>query len=715
MKNFLLFLLTCCLSVITNAQTAYFENANAYVLFQGKSLPTTILGINTHFSQGTNTAFFYKSGSPTIPTNDVKLTNIISGSDLILGGILEISDLAQANMRYTCIIKNSLNPDVAVDSFNVRPVISGTNIVSVSPDSAFHGETLSVLITGVNTHFKQGINQVIFMDVDTNFKSGVILNSYQVISNTRMRANLTFSAGSVSSRLKIKVTNAIDGTIINPLAMHIVPHHACKLHAISPESGQRSQTLNVSITGFHTTFTQGSHTISFFSQSSPSTNINTNSVTIINDSNLTANITLNPLSAVGFYGCAVANSKYVQYLQDAFEIKTNLKSVNINTVTGQRGQSLYVSITGLNTGFSKASNTVQFYRQGSPTSEITMSNLTVVSNTLMGGLLNISSGATLTSYSFKVSNTSDGIVSSSNLFQVSTSGGSGSLVNITPARAEKGTTLSVIITGLNTQFQQGSGTNQISFIRQGSPTTEIFPLSINPLSNTALVANLTISSSAFPGLYDLKVVNSTNGIMLLPNAFSVTNGNGPGLISVTPSLGNLRQTLNVTITGTKTHFMQSSQTLVFFRQGSPSIDINVNSMMVNNDSNIVASISIDAGAYTGLYNVGIINLNTQDGLILSDAFEVGWVVGLNKQTEAENDVEVYPNPAKEQINVSCKNKAIEQVELFDLQGRILFAYVPILPGKEIDFKIENFILPKQCYFLKIKTTQGTVYRKLMIE
>ncbi len=400
-----------------------------------------------------------------------------------------------------------------------------------------------------------------------------------------------------------------------------------------------------------------------------------------------------------------------------FLLNAQSKSVSISPNAGQRSQSLPVIITGINTHFNSGSNTVQFYRSGSPTTELNLTNKLVINDTIIGGLLMVSVNATLGSYNLKVINATDGAIISTNSFIVSIGGTTPVLSSINPDHGAQEDKLLVYISGLNTHFNQGSGTNQINFIQQGTATARIVA-EVNSRTSTNMSAWVWIASNAATGVYDLEVINAMDGSMILPKAFTVTTGTGPKLVSVSPGIGHLKETLDVLITGLNTKFTAASQTVLFFQQATTSLDIQVNSMYINNDTSMLANISISKFANRGFYNCMVRKDFDTTGLhtlLLAGSFEVDFALGLPKQKITESGISVYPNPAQQQFTVSSSVEPIEQVELYDLQGRILLSHIPLTPDTEIEIKIDDCILTKQCYFLKIKTASGFAIRKLLLE
>jgi len=92
------------------------------------------------------------------------------------------------------------------------------------------------------------------------------------------------------------------------------------------------------------------------------------------------------------------------------------------------------------------------------------------------------------------------------------------LVSINPSNSNAGQTLNVTIIGNATHFSQGSGTTIDFGFNQGSSTVVN---SINILSNTSILANITIPSSTNTGDYDVYAYNFIDGNLSLNNGFHV--------------------------------------------------------------------------------------------------------------------------------------------------------------------------------------------------
>lgn len=96
------------------------------------------------------------------------------------------------------------------------------------------------------------------------------------------------------------------------------------------------------------------------------------------------------------------------------------------------------------------------------------------------------------------------------------------------------------------------------------------------------------------------------------------------LINITPNTGNTGQTLDVTITGSNTHFDQGSTTSLNFGFEQGSGTTVVNSILVNSPTSITANITIPTTTYTGDYFV--MTSNFTDGvMLLNNGFHVNGV------------------------------------------------------------------------------------------
>ena len=129
------------------------------------------------------------------------------------------------------------------------------------------------------------------------------------------------------------------------------------------------------------------------------------------------------------------------------------------------------------------------------------------------------------------------------------------ITSVSPSSANAGETLDVTITGLNTNFTQGSSTSLYisSYFGQGSGS--ILQNSYTVINDNSIVFNLTVQNNAIPGNYDFSMYNSNWQQFGLEDAFYVgplvgveinKPGNySPNLISIFPNPGNGIYTLDM--------------------------------------------------------------------------------------------------------------------------------------------------------------------------
>lgn len=214
------------------------------------------------------------------------------------------------------------------------------------------------------------------------------------------------------------------------------------------------------------------------------------------------------------------------------------------------------------------------------------------------------------------------------------------LTSVSPTSAQQGQSLGVTISGTNLHFLQASST--MVWFDQGSSTV-VYPLNIIPSGNNSLVANFNFPITQNVGWYNVNVYNDIDGFIMLPSSFAITaNPNSPHLISVNPNNALQGQLLNVSISGTNTHFSQATNTTIWFEQGSSTIILPLNIQSVSNTT-LNAYIHIDGQQQTGLYNLHV-NNGIDGNLSLLNCFTVNYnpnqphLVNVNPNNATQGDV-----------------------------------------------------------------------------
>jgi len=284
------------------------------------------------------------------------------------------------------------------------------------------------------------------------------------------------------------------------------------LVSINPSVASPGLTLNVTITGLGTSFLQGTGTtVSFGFQQGSSSSVN--SVTIMSETSILANITVPWSVTTGFYDVNTDN------LTDGFLTLPNglqiiaPSLVSIDPSEAPRGLTLNVTITGFETNFLQGTGTtVSFgFPQGGTSS---VNSVTVLSDTSILANITVPLSIPPGFYDVHTNNTTDGFLTLPNGLYIFPP----SLISIDPSDVIRGLTLNVTITGLYTNFLQGTGTT-VSFGFPQGGTSSIN--SVTVLSDTTILANITVPLTTPPGDYDVNTDNSTDGFLTLTGGLHI--------------------------------------------------------------------------------------------------------------------------------------------------------------------------------------------------
>lgn len=226
------------------------------------------------------------------------------------------------------------------------------------------------------------------------------------------------------------------------------------------------------------------------------------------------------------------------------------------------------------------------------------------------------------------------------LFAVSGELTAQSIISINPDNSPQEHLMSVIITGQNTHFLQGTdfqqGSQATVWFSQATSTAAIDVQRAFALDDETLIAEIFVSPDDVTGLRDLSVYNDIDGTLTLYDAFEVT-GYNPEITSVTPNGAYPGQRLSVDITGRNTGFLQGSELqqgtamMTWFDQATPTTSViwlaQGSSTIYSKDGAasgntlLKAQFDIPEDANTGLWDIVV--PTERDGIImLQDGFTV---------------------------------------------------------------------------------------------
>jgi flagellar hook-basal body complex protein FliE len=287
MKKINILFLTLCLPFFALAQKS--GTASPSGGSSGQTLQVTITGKGTHFIPGTGTTF--------VSFNAGMVTDQTIMNDTVLKATIKINKSAKTG-KYDINISNNLG------SLSVGFDVDGSHasdVVNVSPSSGNAGQTLDVTITGVNTSFKKAQNYVKF-----SFLQGT--STVTVIDDTLLKANVTIPSQTQEGNYDLNLSNSIDGSIVKSGVFHVNGVPKPSISSISPNSGSAGQTLDVTITGVNTHFSTTNNTKVRFGFNAASSTLDVNSITILNETSLKANVSIRNNTPSSYHDVYVQNT-----------------------------------------------------------------------------------------------------------------------------------------------------------------------------------------------------------------------------------------------------------------------------------------------------------------------------------------------------------------------------------------------------------------------
>jgi hypothetical protein len=495
-----------------------------------------------------------------------------ASSQVLPGDILRVSFVIPAGTSLGSYLPAISGQNAAGTSFTTANPSSLTLVVvapaiTINPNQGPAGQSLAVAITGNFTHFQQGTTQANFgpgVSVGGGPEGG--LGLITVTSPTSATANILIAAGAATNTRDVVVQTASE---VVTLSNGFTVIGAASI-SVNPPQGQQGATLSVTITGTNTSFAQGTTAVSF------EPGITVNSVTVIGPTSLTADITIPNNTPLVARDVTVTTGAQVVTAANAFLVVAGPKSITATPASGSQGATMNVTIGGVNTNFSAASQ-VTF------TGGIIVNATTLNTAQSLTASITIPAGESLGAHTLTVTTGSEVVSTTFSVIEAPAR-----TLSVAPNQGQQGQTLSVTVTGQNTNFVQG--VTSVGF----GPGVTINSVAVS--SSTSLTVNLSIPNNAALGARDVTATTSGE-VVTAPGAFAIIPGTRS--ITVTPSSGQQGSTLNLTITGVNTNFAPASQ--VSFSQSG----ITVNSVSLNSATSLTASITIAADATVGLRDVTV--------------------------------------------------------------------------------------------------------------
>jgi hypothetical protein len=367
-------------------------------------------------------------------------------------------------------------------------------------------------------------------------------------------------------------------------AIEIPAPPAPTLTSISPTSGARGTSVNVTLSGTNMT---GTSAVNVSGTTNP---ITVSNIVVVSSTTVTATFTIPPNAGTGGRTVSVTTlggTSNTESFNVVVPPTATLSTVSPNT--GAQGTSVPVTLTGAN--FTTGSTVAVSGGGGG----VSVSGITVVNSTTITATFVISSSAgTGNGHSVTVTNAS-GTASNGVAFTVT--GTSPTLTSISPTSGNRGTSVPVILTGSNL-----TGTTAITVSGTSSPITVSNIVVVN---STTVTATFTIPAGA-SALLDTRTVSVTTpaGTSNTVN-FGITAPPIATLSSINPTSALRGATVSVTLTGT--NFTNTTNGAPVTVSGT---GITVTGVTVVSSTQITATFNISGGTTAvGAHNVRVTNAN----------------------------------------------------------------------------------------------------------
>jgi len=182
-------------------------------------------------------------------------------------------------------------------SLGVVNISIAQSITTANPSSANLGQTLTVSISGQSTSFGQGTSTTNIW-FDQGSSTLIYPATTTVINSGQVDANFVFPNTLPLGLYNVNVLNSIDGQMTLPNGFSLNPNpNPPVILSVAPSTSVQGQTLTVTVSGQHTSFTQGTSTVNVWFNQGTSTLIQPNSVTVMNDTTISAGFTI-PFNAL---------------------------------------------------------------------------------------------------------------------------------------------------------------------------------------------------------------------------------------------------------------------------------------------------------------------------------------------------------------------------------------------------------------------------------
>jgi hypothetical protein len=494
--------------------------------------------------------------------------------------------------------------------------------VKVTPANWYKGKTLSVTIAGNKTHFKAGAGTTVvkFRQASNTVVTTITPNSFTAVNDTVISANVTVPTNVSTGYYDGLIADATDGTITQVNTVWVNDKTTIGIAKVYPDSIRRGQTLSVAITGKNTNFGIGGSTTTVWFQQGASTIINPSSISIAGSNLLYASTTVNATAATGYYDVYVKNSldTTIVFVKGIYVSGSALPAIkSFSPDTSSLGQVIKFSVTGTNTRFGKGLYKTVALLSGTKNAKDTIPgyNYTISSAGSLTCYFSIPKNVDSGDYELKIFDTYDGTLTASSKFHIASKT---RILSVNPATGFTGSTVTLTITGYQTDFSSGAG--PAVWISQG--TNKISASKIISVKPDTIKAEFTIPALASTGKYSVNITETKDSFLTLADAFYVYANNVARITAVSPSKANAAQSFTCSISTQGTKYKTDGISAIWLEKGAQIISSKTSTIV--NDTTVSSTFTIPSNA-SGLYSL-FVKSGKGDTLSLFNAVNIAAVI-----------------------------------------------------------------------------------------
>jgi hypothetical protein len=456
-------------------------------------------------------------------------------------------------------------------------------ITSINPVLGNRNTTVSYTIYG--TYFRPGQTTVVFRNASGSSLNSTVLTS---VTTTSIKGTIVIPRTAWIGVYSVNISTIDGGSKPGSVYFTVVQP---TITSITPTSGYRNTTVSYTIAG--TNFVPGQTTVVF--RNASGSILNSTVLTSVGTTSIKGTIVIPRTAWTGVYNVNIST------IADGFTpgsvqftvVQLAPTITSITPTTGYRNSTVSYTIAGTN--FVPGQTTVVF--RNASGSILNPTVLTSVTTTSIKGTITIPSTAWTGAYNVNVRTLDGGSTPGTGMFLVAQP--VPTITSITPASANRNTTVSYTIVGTN--FRPG----QTTVVFRRASGSILNSTVLTSVTTTSIKGTIVIPSNAWIGAYNVNISTIDGGSTPGTGMFTVAQL-PPTITSITPASALRNTTVSYTIVGT--NFLPG-QTSVVFRNASGSL-LNSTVLTGVTATQIKGTITIPRTAWIGAYNV---NISTKDG------------------------------------------------------------------------------------------------------